>query len=371
MKSSFQSIGNDIINNQGQYPKSFKNYGITENEITNQIEDDIINKLDNIKVNGESIPYQYKKDPPPKKKEDNNKEILNENKLKSKTPIQELEKEISKNNLEETLLLEQEKEYSIIDRRLIDELNQRCKILEKKLEGALKIYYQKEQIYINSEKIKKEYEDLLNQKSKDKTLLLAQKQNLENDVSNLTIALSNAKKEIIRLNEIKKNNIEKYNTIKEDLDTKLEEKKKNHISYESTITFLENQFYELIGENEKIVENNKKLGQIINDEKNEENVKLKKENHKLYFDIDRLKKIIKESQDEIVFLKKKIKEKTDNKFTMREIIKFKDKKNSFQDMNIKNLIKTVEEKNRGASWEKYSIALKNKQLEQIKKNHQQ
>ena len=69
MKSSFQSIGNDIINNQGQYPKSFKNYGITENEITNQIEDDIINKLDNIKVNGESIPYQYKKDPPPKKKE--------------------------------------------------------------------------------------------------------------------------------------------------------------------------------------------------------------------------------------------------------------------------------------------------------------
>ena len=68
-----------------------------------------------------------------------------------------------------------------------------------------KIYYQKEQISINSEKIKKEYEDLLNQKSKDKTLLLAQKQNLENDVSNLTIALSNAKKEIIRLNEIKKN----------------------------------------------------------------------------------------------------------------------------------------------------------------------
>ena len=53
---------------------------------------------------------------------------------------------------------------------------------------------------------------------------------------------------------------------------------------------------------------------------------------------------------------------------MRDIIKFKDKKNNFQDMNIKNLIKTVEEKNRGASWEKYSIALKNKQLEDIKKS---
>ena len=368
MRSSFQSIGNDIINNQGQFPKSFKSYGISENEITDKIDDDIISKLDNIKVNGESIPYQYKKDPPPKKKE-NNKEVINDNKLKPKTPIQELEKEISKNNLEETLLFEQEKEYGIIDRKLIDELNQRCKILEKKLEGALKIYYQKEQIYINSEKIKKEYEDLLNQKSKDKTLLLAQKQNLENDVSNLTIALSNAKKEIIRLNEIRKNNAEKYNTIKEDLDKKLEEKKKSHISYESTITFLENQFYELTGENEKIVENNKKLGKILNDEKNEENVNLKKENHKLYFDIDRLKKIIKESQDEIVFLKKKIKEKTDNKFIMREIIKYKDKKNNFQDMNIKNLIKTVEEKNRGASWEKYSIALKNKQLEHIKKSH--
>ncbi len=368
MRSSFQSIGNDIINSQGQFPKSFKSYGISENEIANKIEDDIINKLDNIKVNGESIPYQYKKNPPPKKKENNNLEIINENKLKPKSPIQELEKEISKNNLEETLLLEQEKEYGIIDRKLIDELNQRCKILEKKLEGALKIYYQKEQIYLNSEKIRKEYEDLLNQKSKDKTLLLAQKQNLENDVSNLTIALSNAKKEIIRLNEIRKNNVEKYNSIKEDLDKKFEEKKKSQISYKSTITVLENQFYQLIGEDEKIAENNKKLGQIVNDEKNEENVKLKKENHKLYFDIDRLKKIIKESQEEIVFLKKKIKEKTDNKFVMRDIIKFKDKKNNFQDMNIKNLIKTVEEKNRGASWEKYSIALKNKQLEDIKKS---
>ena len=290
MKSSFQSIGNDIINNQGQYPKSFKNYGITENEITNQIEDDIINKLDNIKVNGESIPYQYKKDPPPKKKEDNNKEILNENKLKSKTPIQELEKEISKNNLEETLLLEQEKEYSIIDRRLIDELNQRCKILEKKLESALKVYYQKEQVYINSEKIKKEYEDLLNQKSKDKTLLLAQKQNLENDVSNLTIALSNAKKEIIRLNEIRKNNAEKYNTIKEDLDNKLEEKKTSHISLKSTLAFIENQIYDLTGEDEKINENNKKIETLVNDENNIQNKQMKKENNKLINDIEKLKK---------------------------------------------------------------------------------
>ena len=366
MKNALQLIGNDIINGQGKFPMKVKSYGFSEEEVANDIENEIINQIDNVNINGELIPYDYKKEP--FKKPENKKVIINENPVKPKTPIRDLKKEISKNNLEETLLLEQEREYDIIDRRLIEELNLRCKNLEKKFENILKTYYNKEQIYINLEKMKKEYENLLYQKSKDKNLLLAQKQNLENDISNLTIALSNAKKEIIRLKEIKSKSLDKYNTIKEDLDNKLEEKKISHISLKSTLAFIENQIYDLTGEDEKINENNKKIETLVNDENNIQNKQMKKENNKLINDIEKLKKIIKDSQDEIISLKKKIKKKGENNILMREVIKFKDKKNNFQDNNIKGLILDIEKRNQSAHWENYCILLKNNQLNDYKKS---
>ena len=252
-----------------------------------------------------------------------------------------------------------------MDKILIEKLKDKCNDLEKQLANALSGFYERENKCINAERMQKEYEEIVNENINQKKILMAQKKQLEDHVGNLTVALGNAHKEISRLNQVIKDNQLYIDQINKENEEKIKEEKKKQEDLKKQMYLLEQQLEEIHKNTESDKEKNNK--KIINP-----NFKVKSSNtessiaRKMEYQVKTMSDLVLNLQIEISNLKKKIITLEDDKNTLKEIIKFKDKKNKYQKQNIDNLCSVMEEKDREHQWTKHLIKEKNEVISTLR-----
>lgn len=250
-----------------------------------------------------------------------------------------------------------------MDKLLIEKLKDKCNDLEKQLANALSGFYERENKCINAERMQKEYEEIVKENINQKKLLVAQKKQLEDHVGNLTVALGNAHKEISRLNQVIKDNQLYVDQINKENEEKIKEEKKKQEDLKKQMYLLERQIENLNMRNMPSQETKKIINPIFNVQNkaiDSSNVK------KMEYQLKTMSDLVLNLQIEISNLKKKIKTLEEDKNTLKEIIKFKDKKNHFQKQNIDNLFMVMEEKNRKEQWNKHLLLEKNEVINTLK-----
>ena len=233
-----------------------------------------------------------------------------------------------------------------MDTMLINELKVRCEELQCKLADALFKVYDRETRCANAENMRREYEKLVNDNIEQKKMLMSRNSQLENHVTNLSNALCNAKKEINRLNSIIGGARRDVDVAKAECERVVNEEKEKQKQLMMRITRLEKDMeYLTMSQHDKkgIVGGQVKLigysgsGSGGSMQKYEYQIKCMNE-------------YILELQMEIRKLKEKVKTMEDDKKTLKEIIKYKDKKNNYQQQSIDKLYTVIEAKDKDMKW---------------------
>ena len=260
---------------------------------------------------------------------------------------------------------EKDEVVDTMDKLLIDKLKFKCNDLENKYADALSKYYEKENQCLNMERMQKEYEEIVNDNIEQRKMLQAQNKQYEEYIGNLTIALGNAHKEIARLNQVINDNQKYVQKINEENEEKIKVEIRKQDDLKKQMYLLEQQLEEIHKNTESDKEKNNK--KIINP-----NFKVKSSNtessiaRKMEYQVKTMSDLVLNLQIEISNLKKKIITLEDDKNTLKEIIKFKDKKNKYQKQNIDNLCSVMEEKDREHQWTKHLIKEKNEVISTLR-----
>lgn len=260
---------------------------------------------------------------------------------------------------------EKDEVVDTMDKLLIDKLKFKCNDLEKKYADALSKFYEKENQCLNMERMQKEYEEIVNDNIEQRKMLQAQNKQYEEYIGNLTIALGNAHKEIARLNQVINDNQKYVQKINEENEEKIKVEIRKQDDLKKQMYLLEQQLEEIHKNTESDKEKNNK--KIINP-----NFKVKSSNtessiaRKMEYQVKTMSDLVLNLQIEISNLKKKIITLEDDKNTLKEIIKFKDKKNKYQKQNIDNLCSVMEEKDREHQWTKHLIKEKNEVISTLR-----
>ena len=260
---------------------------------------------------------------------------------------------------------EKDEVVDTMDKLLIDKLKFKCNDLEKKYADTLSKYYEKENQCLNMERMQKEYEEIVNDNIEQRKMLQAQNKQYEEYIGNLTIALGNAHKEIARLNQVINDNQKYVQKINEENEEKIKVEIRKQDDLKKQMYLLEQQLEEIHKNTESDKEKNNK--KIINP-----NFKVKSSNtessiaRKMEYQVKTMSDLVLNLQIEISNLKKKIITLEDDKNTLKEIIKFKDKKNKYQKQNIDNLCSVMEEKDREHQWTKHLIKEKNEVISTLR-----
>ncbi|MCQ2817216.1 MAG: hypothetical protein MJ252_08130 [archaeon] len=234
-----------------------------------------------------------------------------------------------------------------VNKSLIDKLKFRCDELEKQLATALTNYYERQNKCLNSEKMIEEYEELVNeyiQKNQDLTL---ENQKLMGNISNLTNALSNAQNEITRLNKIIAGNQDYVKQLNIEFEKKMMDEKRIQESLEKSIKKMEEQIDFLVMKQEDKNSKKSKRYSIANS--------AAPGTGKMEFQMRSLQDINLELSLENKSLKEKLNSLMRDKYALKDIIKFKDKKNNYQQQNIESLFSIMEEKDRNEQWNKVML----------------
>lgn len=249
-----------------------------------------------------------------------------------------------------------------MDTMMINELKVRCEDLERQLSTALCNFYDRENRCINAENMQREYERLVNENIEQKKELLSRVNQLENHVANLTNALGNAQKEINRLNSIMGGARKEVDVAKEECERTINEEKEKQVQLKARITKLEKDIERIT------LSQQYKRGMIGNGSNNDNQMKLFSYSggvsgngngnggngymQKYEYQIKSMNDYILDLQIEIRNLKVKIKTMEDDKKTLKEIIKYKNKKNTYQQQSIDKLYSAIELKDKDAKWNK-------------------
>ena len=271
-----------------------------------------------------------------------------------------------KNSINEVL-----SEYDVPDREaivdsmdtvLINELKVRCDGLERQLAEALSKFYDRENRCVNAENMRKEYERLVNENIEQKKALLSRNSQLENHIANLSNALGNAQKEINRLNSIIGGAKREVDVAKEECERVINEEKEKQVQLKTRITKLEKEIERIT------LSRQYKRGNMGNANGGGDQMKLFSCSNsgsggngnsgngcvqKYEYQIQSMNDYILDLQIEIKNLKEKVKAMEDDKKTLKEIIKYKDKKNTYQQQSIDKLYTAIEAKDKDTKWSKH------------------
>ena len=235
-----------------------------------------------------------------------------------------------------------------MDTMLINELKVRCEELQRKLGDALSKVYNREMRCANAENMRREYEKLVNDNIEQKKMLMSRNNQLENHVTNLSNALCNAKKEINRLNSVISNAKREVDVVKTECERVVNEEKEKQKQLMMRITRLEKdmEYLTMSKQDRKgIVGGTMKLGGY-----NGGGCGSGGSLQKYEYQIKCMNEYILELQMEIRKLKEKVKTMEDDKKTLKEIIKYKDKKNNYQQQSIDKLYTVIEAKDKDMKW---------------------
>ena len=281
----------------------------------------------------------------------------------------------------------------IIDKAVINKLTKRSKNLENKYKGMLLKYYEQENLYLNLDKIKKEYEQLVDESIKEKNEIQKKCLKLDNNNQALINSISNARKEIERLIPIIKEEQDKIKNEVEEYNKKLVEEEEKRKKLINQIKYQENQINLIQEKNEE--EENKNSSSDLNlntggtntskdfnknkdekidksklllDDQTKKFYKIKKET-KREKDLKIKRKIeyIKELQEELARLKILDEAKLKEKRELFELINEKNNNKKHNKFNIEKISNELEIQERKNKWNKSSIKIKNNIINSLKR----
>ena len=230
------------------------------------------------------------------------------------------------------------------DKKIIFNLNNKVKELEKKFIRALNYYYQMENIYLSEIKKKGDLEAKLNKNIKEMNICRNNYDKTQQTNIAINNSLQSTRNEIDRLVQIIKEEQEIKLKKQEEYNNRLIEDEKERKKLGSIIKMNERQISIL---EEKL--NYSKLTQTIKIQKYKEMTKFEKtsQNYEQLMEksleIEKLKDIIKDLQIEVDNLQKDLKQGKQDKNKLIEEIKLKNRKKKFNIDNINLLHKTIEQ----------------------------
>ena len=291
------------------------------------------------------------------------------------------------------------------DQIIIKKLTKRSNKLEKRYKKVLNKFYEKDNLYINLEKLKKEYESLVNESIQEKNEMRNRCEKLDNNNQALINSLSNTRKEIERLiNVIKEDQIKMREEIQE-YNKKLVEEEDKRKKIISRIKFTESQIYilqdkieqdknennfdlnnnndnntegtitsrEFNKTNNKITKNkfDNKIdkSKLLLDEQTKKFYKVKKESKKEKdIKINRKKEYIKQLQEELERLKIEDKEKMNERRELFGLIKDKNNNEKSYKKYMDKMLDILDKQEKKNKWNSDNMRIKNNIIYNLKRN---
>ena len=255
-------------------------------------------------------------------------------------------------NYKYTKFFDEDRKKSIKNKKIIEKLNNKLTDLEKKYMEALSNFQEKKYLCENAMKMKKEYEEMLNNNKLEIELIKEKTEEMIQENKIVENALINTKNEIERLLNVNKEDEKNMNLLEKEFEQRLKKEKEERIKLNDIIKQKEEIILNLTEQTKNLTTNTFIEEELIGNE-NRKN-----------FEIKRLQDMILNLHIKISGLKKEINNNNEEIDKLKQIIKYKNMKDEYQTLNISNLFYIVEEnenigKNKNEVLKKQNIIIKN------------
>ena len=367
--TSMPEISNNIINNNN-------NDKITEENKINNISNPNIKSFESKKESSLNISHiKYKdgyilkdaansnpgfglwaiKTPIEKESKPKDEKIFNISSLINKSYKSNNNRSISNEtdlNYKYTKFFDEDRKKNIKNKKTIEKLNNKLTDLERKYMEALSKFQEKKYLCENTIKMKKEYEEMLNNNILEIKLIQEKAEEIEKQNDIVENALINTKNEIERLLNVNKEDDKNMNKIKNEFEIRLQKEAEERIKLNEIIKQKEEIILNLTEQTKNLTTNTFIFEEIIGNE-NRKN-----------FEIKRLQDMVLNLQIKISGLKKEINNNNEEMEKLRQILRYKNMKEEYQTLNISNLFYIVEdninnEKRKNEVIKKQNIIIRN------------
>ena len=259
-------------------------------------------------------------------------------------------------NYKYTKFFDEDKKQIMKNKKLMEILNNKLNDLEKKYMQALSKYQEKRQLCENAIKMKKEYENMLENNNKEIELIKLKTKEIDNENKKVEETLNNTKIEIERLLNVMKEDDKNMEILKLEFEQRLKKEEDEQNKLREIIKEKEEQILNLQEQTKFITTNTVFEEEIVGGESRKD------------FEIKKLKEMILNLHIKISGLKKEIKNNNDEMQKLNKVLRFKNMRDEYQRLNINNLFYAVEEYDQNEK--RKNILLKN-QNEAIKNLNEQ
>ena len=255
-------------------------------------------------------------------------------------------------NYKYTKFFDEDRKKNIKNKKTIEKLNNKLTDLERKYMEALSKFQEKKYLCENTIKMKKEYEEMLNNNILEIKLIQEKAEEIEKQNDIVENALINTKNEIERLLNVNKEDDKNMNKIKNEFEIRLQKEAEERIKLNEIIKQKEEIILNLTEQTKNLTTNTFIFEEIIGNE-NRKN-----------FEIKRLQDMVLNLQIKISGLKKEINNNNEEMEKLRQILRYKNMKEEYQTLNISNLFYIVEdnintEKRKNEVIKKQNIIIRN------------
>lgn len=229
---------------------------------------------------------------------------------------------------------EEDKKQNIKNKKIIEKISNKLNDLEKKYMQALSNYQEKKFLCENAIKMRKEYEELLENNEKEIELIKEKTKEMNNENKLVEEALTNAKNEIERLLNVNKEDDKNMESLELEFEQRIKKEEEEQIRLKEIIKKKEEQILILQEQTKFITTDTFFEEEMIGNENRKD------------FEIKKLKEMILNLQIKISGLKKEINTNNKEKQKLDKILQYKNIKDEYQKLNISNLFLAVEENER-------------------------
>ena len=266
--------------------------------------------------------------------ENNNIIKKEEKKLKDKEESKNIkvlnDKEL---NYKYTKFYDEDRKENIKNKKLMEKLNIKINDLEKKYMQTLSNFQEKKYLCENTIKIKKEFEEILDNNNKEILLIKEKTTQMNNENKKVEDALTNSKNEIERLLNVMKEDEKNMNKIKYEYEIRIIKEKEEQKKLKELIKKKEEQILILNEQTKDLITNN-----TFFEEDDIYSSEIKKD-----FEIKKLKEMILNLHIKISGLKKDINNNKQEMDKLNKILRYKNIQDEYQKINISKLFLTVEQ----------------------------
>ena len=234
-------------------------------------------------------------------------------------------------NYKYTKFFDEDKKQIMKNKKLMEILNNKLNDLEKKYMQALSKYQEKRQLCENAIKMKKEYENMLENNNKEIEMIKLKTKEIDNENKKVEETLNNTKIEIERLLNVMKEDDKNMEILKQEFEQRLKKEEDEQNKLREIIKEKEEQILNLQEQTKFITTNTVFEEEIVGGESRKD------------FEIKKLKEMILNLHIKISGLKKEIKNNNDEMQKLNKVLRFKNMRDEYQRLNINNLFYAVEE----------------------------